>query len=155
MKKEPESKLNFSDRISAHVKAKVTKKEPDSMSSLCGDQVKTDKNGNEYFIIPEHQAKYISEVFPQYTVSKGYLPQDALARLNDESASNEQAILGENQESETDEVEESTPTDLPEGTIISQELSPKKRGNPAWRKGHKVQTKLPAPVEPEHQLIEA
>lgn len=153
--KDVESNLNFSDRISAHVKAKVTKKEPDSMTSLCGDPVKTDKNGNEYFIIPEHQAKYISEIFPKYTVSKGYLPPDALSRLNAESESNESAILGDRIETEDEEKEE---TNLPEGTVIPRVLPVEKakpRGNPNWRKGYKAQTETPDTVEPEHQLTEA
>ena len=157
MKKEIESKLNFSDRISAHVKAKVTKKEPDSMTSLCGDPVKTDNSGNEYFIIPEHQAKYISEVFPQYKVSKGYLPPDALSRLNAESASNEQAVLGDGIP-EVEPEDESPVTNLLEGTVIPHVLPVEKtkpRGNPNWRKGYKAHTETPVPVEPEQQLTEA
>lgn len=134
MKKEIESKLSFSDRISAHVKVKVTKKEPDANRFLCGDPVKIDKEGNEYFIIPEHQAKYIAETFPRYTVSKGYLSPDALADLNAESSSNKQSA---------EEGEDPALTD-------SQELpvNHKPRGNPNWRKKRIV------PVEAEQQLTE-
>lgn len=138
MKKEIESKLSFSDRISSHVKVKVTKKEPDAMNSLCGSPVKTDENGNEYFIIPEHQASYIGQVFPKYTVSKGFLPPDALANLNAESEANKQSVGYIRQEGEKDEDEEGEVSTLPEGTVISQELpsKPKARGNPNWRKKH-------------------
>ena len=128
MKKGIESKLSFSDRISGHVKIKVTKKEPDANRSLCGDPVKIDKEGNEYFIIPEHQGKYISELFPRYSVSKGYLPADALANLSVESEENKQSV------------EEEANTDSPP----EEHVNPKPRGNPNWRKKH---------IEPEFNTV--
>lgn len=139
MKTEIESKLSFSDRISAHVKVKVIKPEPDAKSSLCGCPVDTDEKGNEYFIIPEHQAKYIAQVFPKYTVSKGFLPPEALTNLNTESEGNKQSAGYIKTETE-EESEEGEIASLPEGTVIPhKELPPKAkpRGNPNWRK-HKT-----------------
>lgn len=114
------SDLSFTDKISQFVKVKVTKKEPDAKTLLCGEHVQTDANGNEFFIIPEHQAKYVSDLFPNYTVSKGYLPQQEISKLSEESAKNaDVAMVKTEAETEGDTV--ATPTKKP-------------RGNPHWRR---------------------
>lgn len=151
MEKKPIDKLSFSDKISAFVKVKITKKEPDAKTSLCGEKVQIDKNGNEFFVIPEHQAKYISETFPNYTVSKGFLPQASLDKINSESELNESIIdtvhIGTPDLATEDNEEEETHTIT---------ISPKKqRGNPNWLNKHKAplhDTSVTV-ITPEHQQV--
>ena len=58
------------------VKVKVYKKTPDDRTSLCGEPVQSDENGREYFIIPSHQAEYISLVFRHYEVGEEFIPEN-------------------------------------------------------------------------------
>lgn len=71
----------LTDNISSRVKVKVVKTENDALKLLCGEYVQKDENGVEYFIIPAHQAQYVSEVFTKYKVGEEYLPDEELEKL--------------------------------------------------------------------------
>lgn len=155
MKKVIVEELSFSDKISGFSKVKVMKPEPDALRSICGEKVQTDKDGNEYFLIPEHQAKYQAELHPGYKFSKGFLTKETLAKLNAESERNA-LVQNIDDATEQDDTPDSPSTDLPEGTVIPQEIPKhpvkKHRGNPNWGKKHKVQE--PVDAEAGHQLTE-
>lgn len=54
---------SLTDRILNKLRVKVVKLVADDRNSLCGEPVKTDKEGRQYFNIPAHQAQYVSDLF--------------------------------------------------------------------------------------------
>ena len=126
MAKKVISELSFSDKISGFSKVRVTKPEPDALRSLCGEKVQIDKDGNEFFLIPEHQAKYQAELHPAYKVSKGFLPKELLDKLQEESGRNAGEVTGEDEAS----------------------VPKKHRGNPNWGKKH-----IPAETDVIHEVV--
>lgn len=116
--KTKEHKTTLSEDISARVKVKVSKPEPDALRSLYGEPVIVDENDQEYFIVPAHKAQYTREVFPKYIVSEEFLPDSEINKLRDKS---------KNIQTEQPKSEESTQENPP--TV-------KKRGNPNWSKKH-------------------
>lgn len=55
------------------LKVKVTKNFPDGRVILCGEPVQVDESGNEFFVIPQHQAEYIKTSCPGWTVSEEFV----------------------------------------------------------------------------------
>lgn len=68
---------SISEKFTSSLKVKVTKNESDSRNSLCGGKMQVDDEGNEYFIIPAHQAEYQSKIHPHYTFGPEFVPDDA------------------------------------------------------------------------------
>ena len=139
MRDKIEESLSFSDKISSYVKVKVSKPQPDALTSICGERVQTDKDGNEFFIIPEHAAKYQKEIHPVYTFSKGFLPQDAYAKLNAESNVNT-PVIGEEPVAVPIKAADPLPPIPPR----------KSRGNPNWGKKRTMDETGFDPIQESH-----
>lgn len=62
------------EQMEARLKCKAYKNEenPDDRRTLCGEPLKIDENGRQYFEIPDHQREYISKMLTSYTVSESY-----------------------------------------------------------------------------------
>lgn len=103
----------LTNKISSKIKVKIFKKEPDNLQSLLGERVKTDEQGNEYFVVPASFGEYIAKVFPNYTVGDEFLPESDLATLAKPEI---KSIVEEKKEAEK-----------------------KKRGNPNWGKKKEIE----------------
>jgi hypothetical protein len=115
LKKERQTTL--SEDISARVKVKVLKPEPDALRHLYGEHVQTDEHDQEYFVVPAHQAKYTREVFPRYTVSDEFLPDEEIDKLRVKS---KEVKIEQNTQKQTE---------TEEGVVVK-----KKVGNPNFGK---------------------
>ena len=65
-------KMSAEQALQARMKVKVVKDVTDDRTSLCGEPMQTRKTANgvdHFFIIPSHQATYVSRLFPHYSVS--------------------------------------------------------------------------------------
>jgi hypothetical protein len=62
------------EQMEARLKCKAYKNEetPDDRRTLCGEPLKVDENGRQYFEIPDHQREYIAKMLTSYTVSESY-----------------------------------------------------------------------------------
>ena len=106
-------KQSASEKYLGSLRVMVTKPVPDSRNSLCGEPRQTDGEGNEFFIIPAHQAAYQKAIHPQYEFGEEFVPGDSTLFVN--------SVLKKAEE-RANEPEE-------------QPVKPK-RGNPNWSKKH-------------------
>ena len=67
-------KQSASEKYLGSLRVMVTKPVPDSRNSLCGEPVQTDGEGNQFFIIPAHQAAYQKAIHPQYVFGEEFVP---------------------------------------------------------------------------------
>lgn len=67
--------MGIEETILAKYRVKVTKHEADGMNSLCGEKMQV-KDGKHFFEIPAGFAQYYKEMFPLWTVSDPYIPEE-------------------------------------------------------------------------------
>lgn len=111
------TKKHPGDSISVRLRRKVYKPEPDALRFLCGDEVKEDEEGRQYFEIPSAFAEYVGKVFTRYEVGDEFLPEnkDTLKAVPHRSV----------------EITESNIENQPTDPLL---CIAKKRGNPNWGK---------------------
>lgn len=77
---------SISEAILAKVKVRVTKTVRDDRKTLCGEPVQFDQDGNQFFVVPGHQADYVKNLFPRYAISDEFIstpPSTATVEVND------------------------------------------------------------------------
>jgi len=114
------SQLGKPKRVSLNdlAKVRVSKPEPDNLKMMCGEPLQIDEKGNEYFVIPAHQAEYVSKIFSRYQVSDEFLPDDVV-----------ETMQGKKQPDVVIPVSEGNIIETPQ-----MHVEVKKRGNPNWGK---------------------
>lgn len=73
--------MSFQDQMNAvqnRMRVKVVKPadQLDDRLSLCGEPVQTDEDGNQYFVIPAHQAEYQMKLHPHYIFGEPYIEEE-------------------------------------------------------------------------------
>lgn len=64
------------EEYAAKCVVKVVKSDNDARTILCGEEVQVDKDGKQFFIIPAHQASYIKNTCPGWTVTDEFVFED-------------------------------------------------------------------------------
>jgi hypothetical protein len=68
--------MSLSQQLANLVKVRVTKKNPDTRTSLYGEPLQKDADGTEFFIVPSHLAEYTKKVHTGYEVGEEFIPDD-------------------------------------------------------------------------------
>lgn len=70
----------LAEEFAKKVFVRVTKKENDARTLLCGEEMQYDDNGRQFFFIPAHQKEYIRATIPGYEIGEEIIKDDAVKK---------------------------------------------------------------------------